>query len=168
MSLAFFPGVGVADEEVGEAEWARCFFCCDEAVDGLRLSGEGVGGRACPRGGQGDSARGGGVGPVESGSPPVWRRVVVADEGWVGVGVHAFVPGHPRRGRGQVRGVVSPAPRVGRGRECHGDLAAEHRNYMGLSGARSRHERGNVLVCVGHPFGPLVQASTVGVDDGRG
>ena len=33
--MAFFPGVGVADEEVVEAEWACGFFRCDEAVDGL-------------------------------------------------------------------------------------------------------------------------------------
>jgi len=29
-----------------------------------------------------------------------------------------------------------------------------------------RHERGNVLIRVGNPFGPLVETGTVGVDDG--
>jgi len=36
VALAFFPCVGVADEEVVEAEWACGFFRCDEVVDGLR------------------------------------------------------------------------------------------------------------------------------------
>ena len=35
---------------------------------------------------------------------------------------------------------------------------------MSLCGACSRHERGDVFVCVGHVGGPLVQASAVGVD----
>ena len=90
MALAFFPCVGVADEEVVEAEWACGFFRCDEAVDGLCFPGEGVGGCAGPGGGQGDGARGVGVGAVESGAPSVWWRVVVADELGVGVGVHSL------------------------------------------------------------------------------
>ena len=72
----------------------------DEAVDGLRFSGEGVGGRSRPGRGQRDGARGRGVGAIEPGSPAVWWCVVVADEGGVGVGLHAFVPGGSRRGRG--------------------------------------------------------------------
>ena len=166
MSLAFFPGVGVADEEVGEAEWARCLRGGDQAVDGLGLSGEGIGCCSRPRGGQCDGARGVGVGSIEPGSPPVWRRVVVADKGGVGVGLHAFVPGRTRRGRGQVRGVVSPTPRVGRGREGDGDVVAQQVDDMGLRGVGGRHERGDVLVRVGHPIGALVQASAVSVDEG--
>ena len=94
MALAFFPCVGVADEEVGEAEGACGFFRRDEAVDGLCFPGEGVGCCSRPRGGQGDSARGFGVGAVESGAPSVWWRVVVADELGVGVGVHSLFVGH--------------------------------------------------------------------------
>ena len=164
VSLAFFPGVGVADEEVGEAEWACRFGGGDQAVDGLCLSGEGVGGRSCPGGGQGDGARGVGVGAIEPGSPSVWWRVVVADEGWVGVGLHAFVPWHTRRGRGQVRGVISPTPRVGRGREGDGDVVAQQVDDMGLSGVGGGHERGDVLVRVGHVGGALMQAGAIGVN----
>ena len=54
VALAFFPGVGVTDEEVGEAEWACCLGGGDKAVDGLGLSGEGVGGCSRPGGGQCD------------------------------------------------------------------------------------------------------------------
>lgn len=166
MSLAFFPGVGVANEEVVEGEWACCLRGGDQAVDGLCLSGEGVGGCSRPGGGQRDGARGVGVGAIEPGSPSVWWRVVVADEGGVGVGLHAFVPGHTRRGRGQVGGVVSPTPRVGRGPEGDGDVVAQQVDDVGLRGMGGRHERGDVLVRVRHVGGPLVQASAVWVDDG--
>ena len=162
MSLAFFPGVGVADEEVGEAEWARCFGGGDQAVDGLCLSGEGVGGCSCPGGGQRDGARGFGVGAIESGAPSVWRRVVVADEGGVSVGLHAFVPGHTRRGRGQVRGPISPTPRVGRGPEGDGDVVAQQVDDVGLCGMCGCHERGDVLVRVGHPSGRLCRPAPSG------
>ena len=109
MALLFFCGVGVVDDELSEREWAGCFGGGDQAVDGLGFSGEGVGGRTRPRGGQRDGARSGGVGSIQEGLPPVGRLVVVADQGGVGVGVHAFLPGHSRRGRGQVRGSISPA-----------------------------------------------------------
>ena len=88
----------------------------------------------------------------------------MADEGGVGVGLHAFVPGHTGRGRGQVRSVVSPTPRVGRGPEGDGDVVAQQVDDMGLRGMRGRYERGDVLVRVGHPIGALVQAGAVGVD----
>ena len=66
VALFFFPGVGVGDGEVVEGEGACCFFGGDQAVDGLGFSGEGVGGRTCPGGGQGDGACGVGVGAVEA------------------------------------------------------------------------------------------------------
>ena len=66
MALFFFPRVGVGDDEVVEREGAGCFFGGDQAVDGLGLSSEGVGGRTAPRGGQGDGAGGVGVGSVEA------------------------------------------------------------------------------------------------------
>ena len=164
VSLFFFPGVGVVDDELTERERSGRFGGGHEAVDGLGVSGEGVGGRTRPGGGQRDGARGVGVGAVESGSPAVWWRVVVADEGWVGVGIHTFLPGHPRQGRGQVRGVVSPTPRVGRGRQSDGDVVAQQRDGVGLRGVSGCHERGNVLVRVGHPFGPLMQTGAVSMD----
>ena len=136
-----------------------------EAIDGLGVTRERVGGRARPRGGQGDGARGGGVWAVQEGLPPVGCLVVVADQRGVGVGVHAFVPGHTRRGRGHVRGPIPPAPRVGRGRQRDGDVVAQQRDGVGLRGMRGCDERGNVLVRVRHPFGPLVQACAVGVDE---
>ena len=89
----------------------------------------------------------------------------MADEGGVGVGVHAFLPGHSRRGCGEVRGPVSPAPRVGRGRQSDGDVVAQQRDSMGLRGMRGSDKRGNVLVRVRHPFGPLMQTRTVSVDE---
>ena len=51
VALFFFCGVGVVDDEVVEAEGVGCFGGGDEAVDGLGVSGEGVGGCACPGGG---------------------------------------------------------------------------------------------------------------------
>ena len=158
--LFFFCGVGVVDDELAERERARGLSGGDQAVDGLSVTREGVGGRARPGRGQRDGARGGGVGPVQEGLPPVGSLVIVANQGGIS--------GHPRRGRGQIRGPIPPAPRVGRGRECHGDLAAEHRHYVGLRGACGCNECGNVLIRVGNPFGPLVETGTVGVDDGSG
>ena len=78
--------------------------------------------------------------------------------------VHAFLPGHPRRGRGQVRGPIPPAPRVGRGRESDGDVVAQQRDGVGLRGMGGGHDRWDVLVRVGHPFGPLVKARAIGVN----
>ena len=148
------------------AEWERagCFGGGDQAVDGLGVSREGVGGRARPGRGECDGARGTGVWAVEEGLPPVGSLVVVADQGGVGVGVHAFLPGHSRRGRGQIRGSIPPAPRVGRGRQSDGDVPTEQRDSVGLRGMRGGNECGNVLIRVRHTFGPLVKASTVSVD----
>ena len=125
MALFFFCGVGVVDDELTERERAGCFGGGDQAVDGLGIARVGVGSRTRPRGGERDGARGIGVWAVEEGLPPVGSLVVVADQGGVGVGVHAFLPGHSRRGRGQVRGPVSPAPRVGRGPQGDGDVVAQ-------------------------------------------
>ena len=94
VALFFFPRVGVVDDEVVEREGPCGFFRCDEAVDGLCFPGEGVGGRARPGSGQGDGSRCVGVGSVESGAPPVWRRVVVADELGISVGVHSLFVSH--------------------------------------------------------------------------
>ena len=66
VSLFFFPGVGVGDDEVVEGEGAGCLRRGDQAVDGLGLTGEGVGGGAAPRRGQGDGAGGVGVWAVEA------------------------------------------------------------------------------------------------------
>ena len=80
------------------------------------------------------------------------------------MGSMALLPGHPRRGRGQVRGSVSPAPRVGRGREGDRDVVAQQRDGVGLRGMRGSDKRGNVLVRVRDPLGPLVKARTVSMD----
>ena len=167
MALFFFCGVGVVDDELTERERARCFGGGDQAVDGLGVTREGVGGRTRPGRGERDGARGVGVWAVQERLPPVGSLVIVADEGGVGVGVHAFLPGHPRRGRGQVRGPIPPTPRVRRGRQSDGDVVAQQRDSVGLRGMGSGNERGDVLVRVRHSLGPLVQASAVGVD-GRG
>ena len=165
MALFFFCGVGVVDNELPERERSGRFGGGDQAVDGLCFSGEGVGGRARPGGGERDGARGVGVWAVQEGLPPVGRLVVVTDQGGVGVGVHAFLPGHPRRGRGQVRGSIPPTPRVGRGRQSDGDVVAQQRDGVGLRGMRGGNECGNVLVRVRHPLRPLVKARTVSVDE---
>ena len=115
-----------------EGEGAGCFFGGDQAVDGLCFSGEGVGGRTTLGGGQGDGACGVGVGSVKARAPPVGWGVVVADAGGVGVGVHALVPGHSRRGRGQVWGAVSPTPCVGRGGQGDGDVVSEQVDDVSL------------------------------------
>ena len=164
VALFFFCGVGVVDDELTERERPGCFGGGDQAVDGLCFSGEGVGGRARPGRGERDGARGGGVRAIQERLPPVGSLVVVTDQGGVGVGVHAFVPGHSRRGRGQIRGSVPPVPRVGRGRQSDGDVPTEQRDSVGLRGMRGCNECGNVLVRVGHPFGPLVQARAVSMD----
>ena len=49
-----------------EGEGAGCFCGGDEAVDGLGLAGEGVGGRTRPGRGERDGACGVGVGPIEA------------------------------------------------------------------------------------------------------
>ena len=147
-----------------EGEWAGCFGGGDQAVDRLGVAGEGVGGRARPGGGERDGARGTGVWAVQERLPPVGSLVIVADQGGVGVGVHAFLPGHSRRGRGEVRGSVPPVPRVGRGRQSDGDVVAQQRDGVGLRGMRGGNKRGNVLVRVRHSLRPLIQARAIGMD----
>ena len=164
MALFFFCSVGVVDDELAEGERAGCFGGGDQAVYGLSVAREGVGGRTRPGRGQRDGARGVGVGAVQEGLPPVGSLVVVANQGGVGVGVHALLPGHPRRGRGEVRRSVSPAPRVGRSREGHRDVMAQQRDSVSLRGMRGGNERGNVLVRVRHPLRPLMQARAVRVN----
>ena len=163
MALFFFCSVGVVDDELAERERARRFCRGDQAVDGLRFSGEGVGGRARPGCGERDGARGGRVRPVEEGLPPVRCLVVVANQGGIRVGVHALLPGHPRRGRGQVRGPVTPAPRVRGGRQSDRNVMPQQRDRVGLRGMRSSDESRNVLVRVRDTFGPLVKARAVGM-----
>ena len=93
VALFFFPGVGVVDDQVGQGEGAGCFGGGDQAVDGLGLPGEGVGGRSAPRGGERDFAVLVRVGPIEPRTPSLRGRVVVADQAWVLVGVNALLPG---------------------------------------------------------------------------
>ena len=92
MALFFFPGVGVVDDQVGQGESACGFRRGDEAVDGLGFPGEGVGGCTTPRGGQGDVAVLVRVGTIEHGAPALGWCVVVADQVWVGVQIHALGP----------------------------------------------------------------------------
>ena len=94
MALFFFPRVGVVDDEVVEREGPCGFFRCDEAVDGLCFPSEGVGGCSAPCGRERDGACFVGVGAIESGAPSVWRRVVVADELGISVGVHSLFVSH--------------------------------------------------------------------------
>ena len=165
MALFFFCGVGVVDDELAEGERAGCFGGGDQSVDGLGLAREGVGGRARPGRGERDGARGVGVWAVQERLPPVGSLVVVTNQRGVGVGVHALLPGHSRRGRGQVRGSVPPTPRVGRGREGDRDVVAQQRDSVGLRGMRGSNERGNVLIRVRHPLRPLMQTRAVWVDE---
>ena len=125
MALFFFCGVGVVDDELTEREWSGCLSGGHEAVDGLGVTREGVGGRARPGGGQRDRARGVGVGSVQEGLPPVGSLVVVADQGGVGVGVHALVPGHSLVGGDGVWCPVTPVPFVAGRFQRDGDVVAQ-------------------------------------------
>ena len=168
MALFFFPGVGVADEEVAQGKWTCCLRGGDQAVDGLCFSGERVGGRARPGGGQRDGARGVGVGAVKSGAPPVWRRVVVTDELGVGVGVHALMPGHSLVGGDGVWRPVSPVPFVAGRSQCDGDVVSEQVDDVSLCRIRDRDDRGNVLVRIRDVWRLLVDSSAIRVDGGSG
>ena len=92
MALFLFPGVGVVDDQVGQRELAGGLGGGDQAVDGLSVSGEGVGGCSAPRRGQRDLTVFVRVWAVQHGAPPLWWGVVVADQPRVGVEVHAFLP----------------------------------------------------------------------------
>ena len=81
VALFFFCGVGVVDDELAERERSSRFSGGHQAVDGLGVTREGVGGRARPGRGQGDGARGGGVRPVQERLPSVGCLVVVPDQG---------------------------------------------------------------------------------------
>ena len=148
-----------------ERERSGCFGGGDQAVNGLSVSGEGVGGCACPGRGERDGARGTGVWTVQEGLPPVGSLVVVANQSGIRVGVHTLLPRHPRRGRGQIRGSVSPAPRVGRGRQSDGDVPTEQRDSVGLRGMRGSDDRGNVLVRVRDPLRLFEETRAVGMDN---
>ena len=151
-----------------EGEGACCFFGGDQAVDGLCFSGEGVGGRTTPGGGQGDGACGVGVGSVKARVPPVGRRVVVTDEGGVGVGVHALFVWHSLVGGDGVWGAVAPVPFVVGGFQCDGDVVSEQVDDVSLPRVGDRYERGHVLIRVRDAIGTLAQTSTVRVDGGGG
>ena len=97
----------------------------DQAVDGLGLPGEGVGGCSAPRGRQRDLAVLMRVRAIEHGTPPLRGRVVVADQPRVGVEVHALLP-HRTRGCGdKVRGPITPTPLITCGRERDRDVVAQ-------------------------------------------
>lgn len=74
------------------------------------------------------------------------------------------LPGHPRPGRGHVRGSITPAPRVVCCCQSDGDVVTQQHDSVGLRGVRGGDERGNVLVRVRHPLGTLVQARAVGMN----
>ena len=168
VALFFFPGVGVVDDEVGQGELAGGLGGGDQAVDGLGLPSEGIGGCSAPRGGQRDLAVFVGVGAIEHGTPPLWGRVVVADEAWVVVGVDAFLPCQSRRCCDRVGGSVSPIPFVSRGGQGDGDLAAEQCGRVGLGGVGDVDDGGDVLVRVGDPGGKFVDASPIGSNSRSG
>ena len=145
MALFFFPGVGVVD---------------DQAVDGLCVPGEGVGGCSTPRRGQRDFAVLMWVRVIEHGTPSL-GRVVVADQPRVSVEVHAFLP-HRTRGRGdQVRGSITPTPLITRGRERDRDVMAQQVDHVGLGGTGDRDDGRDELVCVRDVQRSFVQARAV-------
>lgn len=168
MALFFFPGVGVVDDQVGQGELAGGLGGGDQAVDGLGLPGEGIGGCSTPRGGQRDLAILMRVRAIEHGTPPLRGRVVVADQVWVGVEVHAVVPHRAGGGGDQVRGPITPTPLVLSGRERDRDVVAQQVDHVGLGGTGDRNDGGNVFVRVRDVQWAFVQASAVGVDDGGG
>ena len=123
-----------------EGEGACCFRGGDQAVDGLGFSSEGIGGGAAPRGGECDGAGGVGVGAVKARAPAIGRRVVVADQPGVLVGVHALLEDHPLVGGDGVRGAIAPVPFVVRGFQGDGDVVSEQMDRVGLGRMGGRHE----------------------------
>ena len=166
MALFFFPGVGVVDDEVGQGELARGFRGGDQAVDGLRLPGERIGGCSTPRRGQCDLAVFVGVWAIEHGAPPLGWGVVVADEAWVVVGVDAFLPRHPWRRCDRVGRSVTPVPFVVRGGERDRDVASQQVDDVGLGRVGDVDDGGYVFIRVRHPDGKLVNSGVVCVNSG--
>ena len=132
VALFFFPGVGVVDDQVGQGEGAGCFGGGDQAVDRLGLPGKGVRGRPAPRGPQRDLAVLMRVGPIEPRTPPLGRRVVVADQPGIIVGVNTLLPRQARRGRHRVGSPITPGVLVVRCRQRDRDVAAQQIDDVGL------------------------------------
>ena len=166
VALFFFPGVGVVDDQVGQGEGAGCFGGGDQAVDGLGLPGEGVRGRPAPRRGQRDLSVLMRVGPIEPRTPALGRRVVVADQAWVLVGVNALHPGQARGGGHRVGGSITPVPLVAHRCERDRDFAAKQCDRVGLGWIGDRDDRGHKPVRVRHPGWLFVDAGPVGVNCG--
>ena len=146
VALFFFPGVGVVDDQVGQGELAGGLGGGDQAVDGLRVPGEGIGGCSTPRRGQRDFTVLMRVRAIEHGPPPLRGRVVVADQPRVGVEIHAFLP-HRTRGRGhKVRSAITPTPLITRSRERDRDVMAQKVDHVGLGGTGDRNDGRNVFV----------------------
>ena len=146
VSLFFFPGVGVVDDQVRQWERSGCLGGGDQAVDRLGLPGKGIGGRAAPRGGQRDFSVLVRVGAVERGPPALGWRVVVADETRVLVRVDPLVPDQARGGRDRVGGAITPVVFVVRCRERDRDVAAQQVDHVGLGRVRDRDDCGNESV----------------------
>ena len=168
MALFFFPGVGVVDDQVGQRELAGGLGGGDQAVDGLRVPGEGIGGCSTPRRGQRDFTVLMRVRAIEHGPPPLRGRVVVADQPRVGVEIHAFLPHRASGGGDQVRGPITPTPLILSGRERDRDVVTQKVDHVGLGGTGDRNDGRNVFVCIRDIQWALVQASAVSVDDGGG
>ena len=107
-----------------------------------------------------------GVGAIEHGTPPLWGRVVVADEAWVVVGVDAFLPRHPWRRRDRVGRSVTPVPFVVRGGERDRDVASQQVDDVGLGRVGTLTMVGMCLFVYDTPMGKLVNSGVVCVNSG--
>ena len=168
VSLFFFPGVGVVDDQVRQWERSGCLGGGDQAVDRLGLPGKGIGGRAAPRGGQRDFSVLVRVGAVERGPPALGWRVVVADQAWVIVRINTLAPRQARGGGHRVGGPITPVVLVVRCRQSDRDVAAQQIDHVSLSRIGDRDDRGDKPVRVGHSGWLFIDASSVGMDRGSG
>ena len=166
VALFFFPGVGVVDDQVGQGEGAGGFGGGDQAVDRLGLPRERIRGRPTPRRGQRDLAVLMRVGPIEPRTPPLRRRVVMADQAWVLVRINTLMPGQARGGGHRVGRAIAPVPLVVHRCERDRDFATKQRDCVGLGWIRDRDDCGNESVRVGHLGWLFVDAGAVGVDGG--
>ena len=166
MALFFFPGVGVVDDQVRQGEGACCFGGGDQAVNRLGLPGKGVGGRPAPRRGQRDLSVLMRVWPIEPRTPPLRRRVVVADQAWVFVRVNALMPDQARGGRDRVGGAITPVVFVVRCRERDRDVAAQQVDHVVWVGFVTETIVGMNLFVYDTVGWLFVDAGPVGVDGG--
>ena len=90
----------------------------------------------------------------------------MADESWVGVGVHALFVGHSLVGGDGVWGAVAPVPFVVRGFQRDGDVVSEQVDDVSLGRVGDRYEGRDVLVRIRDFWWLLVDPCAIRVNGG--